>query len=117
VLRRLGGRVWSVIVAVWAAITGLAPHVLHHVGPLAGAAVVSGVLGTAVFGAVGLLVSVPFLLRLRRRFDSWLAPLIALMIFVVVFTVSTVVVGPRISTSGSPADVPAGDADHLEHHG
>ena len=116
VVRRVAGRLWSGVVAVWAAVTGLAPHVLHHVGPLAGAAVVSGAAGTALFGAVGFLAAIPFLLRLRRRFGTWLAPALALSVFATVFTVSTVVVGPRLI--GAEADAGAGvtEVEHEEHH-
>lgn len=116
--RRLGERLWSAVVAMWAAITGLAPHVLHHVGPLAGAAVLSGAAGTALFGVVGFVATVPMLLRLRRRFRSWLAPAIALGVFVTVFTVSTVVVGPRLSGDASVDDQPplADTDEHQEHH-
>lgn len=114
--RRAIGRLRNALVAVWAAITGLAPHVLHHVGPLAGAAIVSGVLGTALFGAVGLLATVPFLLRLRRRFGSWLAPAIALAVFAAVFTISTTIVGPRLTGSETADGTTVTDADHEEHH-
>ncbi len=34
----LAARVWATLVAAWGIAAGLAPHVLHHVGPLAGAA-------------------------------------------------------------------------------
>ena len=114
--RRTVGRLWSGLVAVWAAITGVAPHVLHHVGPLAGAAIVSGVLGTALFGAVGFVATIPFLLRLRRRFGSWLAPAIALAVFVAVFTVSTTVIGPRLTGSDTSGTAPVTDVEHEEHH-
>jgi hypothetical protein len=36
------------------------------------------------------------LLRLRRRFGSWLAPGIALVLFILMFTISTVWIGPAI---------------------
>lgn len=115
-LRRIGTKLWNALVVVWAAITGIAPHVLHHVGPLAGAAVVSGVAGTALFGAVGFLATVPLLLRLRRRFGTWLAPAIALVVFASVFTVSTVVIGPQLSGALEPAGASSEDSEHLEHH-
>lgn len=112
---RHGGRMMSVIAATWGAVTGLAPHVLHHVGPLAGAALLAGAAGTVLFGAIGLVAAVPFLLRLRRRFDTWVAPAIAVVMFVVMFTVSTVVIGPRFATDDAP---PPGvtESEHLEHH-
>jgi hypothetical protein len=48
-------------------VSGVAPHVLHHVGPLAGAALLAGFGGKAIFFALGLLLSVPMLRRLYRR--------------------------------------------------
>jgi len=114
-LQRAAGRLWSGVVAVWAAITGIAPHVLHHVGPLAGAAIVSGVAGTALFGAFGFVATVPLLLRLRRRFGSWRVPAIALALFVTVFTVSTVV-GPQLTGPEAPAGGSSTDVDHEDHH-
>lgn len=43
----------------------VAPHVLHHVGTLAGAAFLAGVGGRLLFAGIALLVSVPFLLRVN----------------------------------------------------
>ena len=114
-LQRAVGRLWSGVVAVWAAVTGIAPHVLHHVGPLAGAAIVSGVAGTALFGAIGFVATVPLLLRLRRRFGSWRVPAIALALFVTVFTVSTVL-GPQLTGTEAPAGESSTDVDHEDHH-
>jgi len=45
--------------------------VLHHIGLLAGTALIAGAGGTALFGILGLAMSVPLLLRLRRRFAFW----------------------------------------------
>jgi hypothetical protein len=90
-------RLWPALSAAWAAITGLLPHVLHHAGPLAGAALVAGVGGSLLFGALGLIVSIPFLRRLHRRFGTWRAPAIALAIFVAVFSLSAFIIGPQIS--------------------
>ena len=92
-----GARLWGAATAAIAALSGLAPHVLHHAGPIAGAALIGGAAGTALFAVLGLVLSVPFLLRLKRRFGSWRAPLAALLIFGVVFIFSTVVIGPAIS--------------------
>ena len=94
-------------------IVGLAPHVLHHVGLLAGTALVAGSGGTAVFGAVGLAATTPLLLRLHRRFNTWAAPAIALIVFAVMFTLSAFVLGPAISDS--PASAPPA-VDHGSHH-
>ena len=52
-------------------IVGITPPVLPHIGLLAGTAVLAGAGGTALFGAVGPLASVPMLPRLRRRFGTW----------------------------------------------
>ena len=117
--RGLRGRLWGGVTAAIAALSGLAPHVLHHVGPIAGAALVGGAAGTALFAVLGFALSVPFLLRLRRRFASWRPPLVALLIFGVVFTFSTLVVGPAISGEGGSPTTPAAPttpAGHSEHH-
>lgn len=97
------------------AVAGIAPHVLHHVGPIAGAAVLTGAGGTALFGLIGFVLTAPMLLRLRRRFGSWLAPGIALAIFVVMFTVSTLWIGPAIRGDGG-SDSGAQPVDHSSHH-
>lgn len=111
---RIASRVRNLLVAAWAAVTGIAPHVLHHVGPLAGTALVAGAGGQLLFGVVGLALTVPTLLRLRRRFGTWAAPAVALAVFAGVFSVSTFVVGPRIS--GLQARDEATEAvDHDEH--
>jgi len=92
------------------AVAGIAPHVLHHVGSIAGAALLTGAGGTALFALIGLVLTVPMLLRLRRRFGTWLAPGFALTIFAVMFTVSTLWIGPAIrgdggsDNSGRPTD-------------
>lgn len=110
---------WGSFVGAIGALVGLAPHVLHHVGLLAGTALVAGAGGTALFGVVGLVASVPLLVRLRRRFASWWAPAIALAVFAAMFSLSTFVIGPAISGVGDPApgDSPAPTStDHTGHH-
>lgn len=89
------------VTALLGGVSGLAPHVLHHAAPLVGTALVAGTGGTLLFGALGFLASIPMLLGLRRRFGSWLAPAIALGIFVAMFVVSNVLIGPLISGSGT----------------
>lgn len=114
--RGLAGTVRSGLVAAWGGLTGLAPHVLHHVGPVAGAAVVTGTGGTALFGLLGVVLSVPFLLRLRRRFGTWKAPAIALAVFVVMFSISTVASAALFGDEGrggADVELPAG---HDQHH-
>lgn len=102
-----------------AAITGIAPHVLHHVGPLAGAAFLAGAGGTLLFGAAGFALSIPMLLRLRRRFGSWAAPALASAVFTAVYLTSALVIGPALTAEPAAADQPApraSPAEHAEHH-
>jgi len=95
-------RVW--LSAVFAAVLGLLPHILHHAGPLAGAALLGGVAGSLLFGAAGLVLSIPFLLRVHRHCGNWHVPALLLVTFAAVFSVSTFVVGPALTdTDDSPA--------------
>jgi hypothetical protein len=91
--------------------------VLHHAGPLAGAALVAGATGKVIFLVLGLVVSIPSLRRLFRRFGTWKAPAIALGLFAAAFALSTFVIGPAISGSDTPAkpDIPQ-PAGHTSHH-
>ncbi len=98
------------------AVSGIAPHVLHHAGPIAGAAVLAGTAGTVLFGVIGLALSVPFLIRLYRRFGTWRAPAVALAVFAVLFTISTTVIGPAIRGDDA-RDAPAGATTTLDEHG
>lgn len=109
------GRIGGGFSAGIGAIAGMAPHVLHHVGPLAGAALVAGATGTFLFGVAGFALTVPVLLRLRRRFGTWAAPGVALAFFVAMFTVSTLWIGPALrgDGGGSPSGQPI---DHSSHH-
>ena len=112
--------VWTAVSGVTGAVVGVAPHVLHHIGPLVGTALVAGAGGTALFAVGGLLASLPMLVKLRRRFRSWWAPGIALLVFVAAFVVSTTVVGPLIR--GEDARTPSGPTQtqlpdgHDQHH-
>lgn len=110
---------WRIFSAFVGSLLALVPHVLHHVGLLAGAALVTGAAGNVVFGVLGLLFSIPFLRRLYRRFHTWRAPAIALAIFAVLFSLSAFVIGPAIS-GGSPAKSPGPSqehpGDHASHH-
>lgn len=111
-------RVRTVLLAVWAAITGAAPHVLHHVGPLAGTALVAGAGGRALFGVAGFVVTIPLLRRLRRRTGSWRVPGLALAAFVAIYTVSTLIVGPALGAATSPdAAAPQPGQVEVDHHG
>lgn len=107
--------------AVVGAVLGLVPHVMHHVGLITGAALVSGASGNAAFLAIGLAFSIPLLRRLYRKFRSWRAPAIAIAVFTAMFALSAFVIGPAISGSLSPEKAPVAPtktstADHTEHH-
>ena len=118
--RSFAARAWGVVLAAWAAITGVAPHVLHHVGPLAGAAFLAGAGGRLLFAGIALVVSIPFLLRIYRRFGTWVAPAIALGAMAVTFSLSTFVIGPAISGESStpqPVKQPTTEQPALDEHG
>lgn len=108
-------RAGAAFTAAVGVVAGAAPHVLHHVGPIAGAALVAGTGGTLLFGVIGFILTIPMLLRLRRRFGTWAAPGVALALFAVMFTVSTLWIGPAIrgGSGGSSGEQPA---DHPSHH-
>lgn len=107
--------IWDAIVGLIATIVGLLPHVLHHIGLIAGTAFITGAGGTILFGAIGLVASAPFLVRMYKRFNTWKAPLIALAIFIVMFSLSAFIIGPAIRSSSNNAPVPTG-VDHEAHH-
>ena len=111
-----GGRARHFLTAAWGALTGAAPHVLHHVGPVAGAALLAGVGGQLLFLGVGLLATIPTLRRLYRRFGTWVAPGFALGLFAATFALSTFVVGPWITGADDPPS-PVVAADDHESHG
>jgi hypothetical protein len=117
--RSVAGRAWAAIAAAWGIVTAVLPHVLHHVGPLAGAALLAGAGGTALFAVIGFAASIPFLLRLHRRFRTWAAPAVALVLFAGMFTFSSLVIVPAITGSDNGSTpVPALEqpAGHASHH-
>lgn len=111
------GRMGTALSAVWGGLTGITPHVLHHIGPLAGAAILAGTGGRVLFALIALAGSLPFLYRLRRRFQTWAAPAVALGAMAALFALSSFVIGPAIS--GSPATTPASvsDGPTVDEHG
>lgn len=123
---RAGGRVaaiWAGTRAVVGALMGLTPHVLHHVGFLAGAALLTGALGNTVLYGVGMLLSIPMLRRLGRRFGTWKAPAIGAVVFTALFALSAFVIGPMFNPDTTPAtpDRPSpsassGAEEHDGHH-
>ena len=100
---------------------GAAPHVLHHAGPLAGAAIFAGVSGKLLFGMLGLIAAVPILRRLRQRTGSWRVPAAALGSMAAIFTFSSLVIGPALTDSdpenpSSPSQTRPLPDDHEVHH-
>lgn len=124
--RTLRQRTAAFISSVVAVLLGILPHVLHHAGPLAGAALLAGTGGSLLFGAIGFLASIPFLLRVHRRCDNWRVPGALLALFAVVFSISTFVVGPAITgsdggkskatTTQTVPGAPATDGHAAHHH-
>lgn len=118
---RVLSRAQALLSSTVAAVLGLLPHVLHHAGPLAGAALFAGTGGSLLFGAIGLVAAIPFLLRVHRRCGNWRVPAALLATFAAVFAVSTFVIGPAISggsddggSSGTPATTQK--TGHDAHH-
>jgi hypothetical protein len=114
---------WNAMTAVVGGVMGLLPHLLHHVGLLGGAVLVTGATGNVVFAVLGLVLSLPLLRRLYRRFGTWKAPALALAVFTLMFSLSAFVIGPAINNGdtrpepdGTPVQTPTPD-DHDGHHG
>ena len=115
------GRVAVALSSLGAVVLGAAPHVLHHAGPLAGAALFAGAAGSLLFGAIGLIAAIPFLLKLHRRCGNWRIPAATLALFAAIFAFSTFVIAPAItgsdSSSGSNApSTPQQPSGHESHH-
>lgn len=99
----------------WGAVTGVAPHVLHHVGPLAGAALLAGAGGRILFFGLGLLAATPMLVRLYRRFRSWAAPAIAISLFGLTYIVSSLYIGPLFTGAESTGEPPVSSVTTTTH--
>jgi len=110
-------RVGAALSGTFGTVAGVAPHVLHHVGPIASAAILTGAGGTLLFGALGFVFMVPMLLRFKRRSGTWLAPAMALAAFALMFTVSTLWIGPAIRDAMSDGDSASQTMDHTTHEG
>lgn len=107
----------SGLTAAAGVVAGVMPHLLHHVLPFVGAAVLTGVGGTAIFAALGAVLLIPSMLGLRRRFHTWTAPALALTVFAAMFTVSTVWVGPTLRAAFDEPDTPSEEpSQHETHH-
>lgn len=110
---------WNALTAVVGGIMGLLPHLLHHVGLLGGAVLVTGATGNVLFGVLGLVFSLPLLRRLHRRFGTWKAPALALAVFALTFSISAFVIGPAIAGDPAPDRTPVQTPtpeEHEEHH-
>ena len=110
---------WAATRATFGALLGLAPHVLHHVGFLAGAALLTGVVGNTVLYAAGMLLSIPMLNRLRKRFGTWKAPALGAIAFTSLFTLSAFVIGPALNptpVAPQPASTTGPTGQPLEEH-
>ena len=120
-IRRVLASAWNAVTAALGAVMGLLPHVLHHVGLLGGAVLVSGATGNVLFAVLGIVFSLPLLRRLHRRFGTWKAPTLALGVFTLMFSLSAFVIGPAISgDEPDPGPVPVQTptpSDHGSHHG
>ncbi len=114
--------VWAWLKAAVGAALGLLPHLVHHIGLLAGVALLTGTTGNLLLYAVGLILSVPLLRRLHRRFQSPWAPAIGLAVFTGMFAFSAFVAGPALIAGSSPAPTPTPAPsitvtdDHDIHH-
>lgn len=119
-IRRVRASAWNAVTAAIGAVMGLLPHVLHHVGLLGGAVLVSGATGNVLFAVLGIVFSLPLLRRLYRRFGTWKAPAVALGVFALMFSLSAFVIGPAISgdePDPDPVPVQTPDPDeHGDHH-
>jgi cytosine/uracil/thiamine/allantoin permease len=120
--RGLFATAWNAVTALVGGIMGLLPHVLHHVGLLGGAVLVTGATGNVLFAVLGLALSIPMLRRLHRRFGTWKAPAIAVAVFALMFSLSAFVIGPAISNDDpapdrdkTPVQTPGRD-EHEGHH-
>lgn len=115
-IRRVLASAWNAVTAVVGAVMGLLPHVLHHAGLLRGAVFVTGATGNVLFAVLGIVMSLPLLRRLYRRFGTWKAPALALAVFALMFSLSAFVIGPIISGDDpAPGPVPVQTPDPGEH--
>lgn len=120
--RGLWGTIWAGTRATAGALMGLAPHVMHHVGFLAGAAILTGFLGNTILYVVGLVLSIPLLRRIHRRFATWKAPAIGVAVFSALFAFSAFVIGPLFNPAEANDPQPqvptptASTDEHTGHH-
>jgi hypothetical protein len=76
--------------------------------------------GKAIFFAAGLVLSVPMLARLYRRFRTLLAPALAIAAFAGVFAFSNAVIAPLLTGSEKTPAAPVSEQPrppgHASHH-
>lgn len=113
---RLFGRCGSAA-CWWGAIAGALPHVLHHAGPLAGAALVTGAGGTLLFAGVGFAATMPLLWHEHRRTQGWRTPVLVLAASAILFTVSTLTVGRLLGGDEAPEPPGPTDSSEVDPHG
>lgn len=108
---------------VGAALLGATPHVLHHAGPLAGAALFAGVGGTLLFGALGLHCRNPAAAEDAATHRVVAAPGGRARAVPALFALSSFVVAPALTGAKddngqpSPATSPQpSDGEHDVHH-
>ncbi len=108
---------WAWIKAAIGVALGLLPHLIHHIGLLAGVALITGVAGNLLLYLLGLMLSIPLLRRLHRRFGTRWAPTLGMLAFTAMFALSAFVLGPAISgDSQAPPPSVTVPADHGNHH-
>ena len=120
-------RLVGAIGTAWATLMGMLPHVLHHIGPLAGAAIIAGTTGIVIFGLLALALTIPVLIRVQRRCGNWRIPAVLLGIMLAAWSASTWVFSPWVQDklaepkSSTRTNVPSSigtdkNKDHEKHH-
>lgn len=86
-------------------------------GPLAGAAILADTAGRVLFFGLGLAAVTPMLVPLYRRFRTWVAPAIAVAVFAVTYTLSSLFIGPLISGDAEPTERETTITPTTDEHG
>ena len=76
-------------------------------------------MGNTVLYAAGMLLSIPMLHRLRKRFGTWKAPALGAIAFTSLFTLSAFVIGPALNptpVAPQPAATTGPTGQPLEEH-